>query len=279
MGGLKVLYRHVQEVPAEKWMEKLELERLTDEAEAEAGYPLPRRYRTLFTNEHSQTVRVEARIFESYLDFGLKMEARARNQKLLELDARRRSIIQWEREELFYVDSGSPVPRWMQAISRQKIPEEQMKQANVYYPPNIPTPEQVQKNIEQGKLRILYRTIQEVPKDRWGEKLEQERINDKAEAGQGHPIPMRYRAMFGSEKSQVRINEREYPSYAEFCKSVEYFIADNGPGNQAVMDAEIRRQGFFSWEREEVYIVDSDSYTPMWMKFAAEDQGLYTVPC
>jgi hypothetical protein len=35
------------------------------------------------------------------------------------------------------------------------------------------------------------------------------------------------------------------------------------------MDAEIRRQGFFAWEREEVYIVDSDSFSPKWMTYAA----------
>ena len=61
MSGIKVLYRHVQEVPADRWMEKLELERQTDEAEARLGYPLPRRLRSLFSSEHSHTVRVEER--------------------------------------------------------------------------------------------------------------------------------------------------------------------------------------------------------------------------
>ena len=127
MNGLKILYRHVQEVPADRWQEKLELEQLTDAAEAEAGYPLPRRLRPLFSTEHSHTVRVEERVFDSYCDLGKKLEERHRNRTLMELDARRRSLIKWEREELFYVDSGSPVPRWMQAVSRCPMSPEEMK--------------------------------------------------------------------------------------------------------------------------------------------------------
>ena len=76
--------------------------------------------------------------------------------------------------------------------------------------------------------------------------------------------------MLGSERSQVRINEREYEDYAAFAKTVEFFLADSSPGDKAAMDAEIRRQGFFNWEREEVYIVDSDSFHPKWMTYAAE---------
>ena len=76
MNGLKILYRSVQEIPPEKWMEKLALEAETDAAEAALGYPLPRRLRPLFSKEHSHSVRVEERVFESYLDFGKKMAAR-----------------------------------------------------------------------------------------------------------------------------------------------------------------------------------------------------------
>ena len=269
MSGVKILYRHVQEIPANKWKEKLELECQTDALEAELGYPMPRRLRSLFSTEHSHTVRVEERVFDSYADFGKKLEERHRNKKLMELDAKRRSIIKWEREELFYVDSGMPVPRWMQAVSRRPMTAEEMKEANIVGDSVYVSPEQAEKNIKAGKLRILYRIIQEVPKDRWAEKLEQERLSDAAEKFRGDPLPTRYRAMFGSERSQVRINEREYEDYAEFAKTVESFIANRNPGDKAAMDAEIRRQGFFAWEREEVYIVDSDSYNPKWMEYAA----------
>lgn len=272
MSGVKILYRHVQEVPANKWKEKLELERQTDAVEAELGYPLPRRLRSLFSTEHSHTVRVEERVFDSYGDFGMKLEQRHQNRKLMELDARRRSIIKWEREELFYVDSGMPVPRWMQVVSRRPMTTEEMKEANVVGDPIYVTAEQAEANVKAGKLRILYRIIQEVPKDRWAEKLEQERISDAAEKFRGDPLPSRYRAMFGSERSQVRINEREYDDYAKFAAEVESFIEDRNPGDKAAMDAEIRRQGFFTWEREEVYIVDSDSYNPKWMEYAAQEQ-------
>lgn len=269
MNGLKILYRHVQEVPADRWQEKLELEQLTDAAEAEAGYPLPRRLRPLFSAEHSHTVRVEERVFDSYCDLGEKLEERHRNRTLMELDARRRSLIKWEREELFYVDSGSPVPRWMQAVSRRPMSPEEMKEANIVGDPVRVSPEQRSANIRAGKLRILYRIIQEVPKACWAEKLEQERLSDAAEKFRGDPLPSRYRGQFGSEHSQIRINEREYDDYAAFARDVESFIEDRTAGDQAAMDAEIRRQGFFSWEREEIYIVDSDSYHPKWMEYAA----------
>lgn len=273
MSGVKILYRHVQEVPADKWMEKRKLERETDAVEAELGYPLPRRLRSLFSAEHSHTVRVEERVFDSYADFGKKLEQRHRDGRLMALDAKRRSLVKWEREELFYVDSGMPVPRWMQAVSRQPMTEEQMKQANILGDPVQVTPERAKANIQAGKLRILYRIIQEVPKDRWGEKLEQERLSDAAEKFRGDPLPSRYRAQFGSERSQVRINEREYEDYAQFAADVESFIEDRNPGDQAAMDAEIRRQEYFSWEREEVYIVDSDSYYPKWMAYAAGEEA------
>jgi len=273
MSGLKILYRHVREVPANKWKEMLELERLTDAAEAEMGYPVPRRLRSLFSAEHSHTVRVEERVFDSYADFGAKLEQRHQNKELMKLDAQRRKLIKWEREELFYVDSGMPVPRWMQTVSRKKMTAEEMKEANIVGDPINVTPEQAEENIKAGKLRILYRIIQEVPKERWAEKLEQERFSDAAERFRGDPLPSRYRAMFGSERSQVRINEREYEDYAHFAKTVESFIEDKNAGDKAAMDAEIRRQGFFNWEREEVYIVDSDSYNPKWMEYAAQEQG------
>ena len=270
MTGLKILYRSIQEVAPEKWMEKLALEKETDAAEATLGYPLPRRLRPLFSAEHSHTVRVEERVFESYADFGKKMAARNFNHQLRELDNRRRKLVKWEREELFFVDSGMPVPRWMQAVSRKPMTEEDMKEANIVGSPIQVSPERAKANVEAGKLRILYRIIQEVPKARWAEKLEQERISDAAEKLRGDPLPTRYRAMLGSERSQVRINEREYEDYAAFAKTVESFLADSSPGDQAAMDAEIRRQGFFNWEREEVYIVDSDSFNPQWMAYAAE---------
>ena len=160
MNGLKILYRSIQEIPPEKWMEKLALEAETDAAEAAHGYPLPRRLRPLFTPEHSHSVRVEERVFESYADFGRKMSARNFTPELRELDARRRDLVKWEREELFFVDSGMPVPRWMQAVSRKPMTEEEMKEANIVGSPIHVTPEQAKANVAAGKLRILYRIVQ-----------------------------------------------------------------------------------------------------------------------
>ena len=62
-----------------------------------------------------------------------------------------------------------------------------------------------------------------------------------------------------------RFNEREYESLEDFCVSFEDFIFVKDAANEKAMEAEIRRQFFFNWEREEIYVVDSDSYMPLWM--------------
>ena len=96
-------------------------------------------------------------------------------------------------------------------------------------------------------------------------KMEQERISDEAEKNQGNPLPLRYRSMHSPEDSQTRIIEREYDSFEDLCRITENFFSESTPADQAVMDAECRRQNFFTWEREEIYIADTDSYTPDWM--------------
>ena len=267
--ALAIMYRQVMRVRPGAWAKLLDVERRLDAAEARAGHPLPRRYRALFGGEAADT-RVCSRIYESYADFAALLAKRYFDEELQRLDAEKYCLLEWERDEMYYVDSGSPVPRWMQSISRKPFDPQHTQCAMPRPAPVSLDADTVRKNIEEGKLRILYRIIQEVPKERWAEKLEQERISDAAEKLRGDPLPTRYRAMLGSERSQVRINEREYEDYAAFAKTVESFLADSSPGDKAAMDAEIRRQGFFAWEREEVYIVDSDSFTPQWMEFAAE---------
>ena len=262
--SLAIMYRQVMSVPANAWPAFRDLERRMDEAEANAGYPLPRRYRGLLGGEAANT-RVCVRIFESYADFAKLMAQRFLDDTLAKLDAEKFNITQWNRDELYYVDSGSPVPRWMQAISRKPFDPEHIACALPRPDTAHLSPDQLRQAIAQGKVPVLYRHIQHVPRDRWAEKMEQERLSDEVEIRQGNPIPLRYRSMHSPEDSQTRVIEREYDSLEDLCKICEGFFCEASPADQAVMDAECRRQDFFTWEREEVYIVDSDSYTPEWM--------------
>lgn len=259
-----IVYRQVQQVPAARWTDFLELEKRIAIVEAEAGYPAARRYRAMFGGESSNT-RVYSRIFESYADFAKLLAERFLDDELAKLDAEKLNLIDWERDELYYLDSGSPVPRWMQAISRKPFESEHVACAIPRHDSTAIDPEQVRKNIEAGKLRVMYRQIQHVPRDRWAEKMEQERMSDEAELKQGNPLPLRLRSMHSPMDSHTRVSEREYESMEQLCCVTENFFAETTPEDAEVMDAECSRQEFFTWEREELYYVDSDSFDPDWM--------------
>ena len=258
-----IVYRQVQQVPAAKWPEFLEMEKRMTAAEKKAGYPAARRYRSMFGGE-SSNIRVYSRIFESYADFAKLLAERFLDDGLAKLDAEKMNIIDWERDELYYLDSGSPVPRWMQAISRKPFDPEHVACAIPRHDVVV-DPEQVRKNIESGKVRVMYRQIQHIPRDRWAEKMEQERISDDAELRAGNPLPLRLRSMHSPMDSHTRVSEREYESMEQLCRVTENFFSEATPEDAEVMDAEGRRQEFFTWEREELYYVDSDSFDPDWM--------------
>ena len=260
--ALAIMYRQVMRVRPGAWNRFLENEQKL--AERRAGHPAPRYYRALFGGEAADT-RVVARIYESYAEFAALLAKRYFDEELQRLDGEKYCLIEWERDEMYYLDSGSPVPRWMQSISRKPFDPEHIRCAVARPVPLQLDPETVRQNIAEGKLRILYRHVQHVPRDRWAEKMEQERLSDEVEVRQGNPAPLRYRSMHSPEDSQTRVTEREYDSLEDLCRICENFFAETSPADQAVMDAECRRQEFFTWEREEVYIVDSDSYTPQWM--------------
>jgi len=270
MAKMRVLFRQIQEIPASKWIKKIDLEKRMIEAEVSAGYPAPRCYRPLYGSMHCEMTRVYERIFDSYETLGHLISTRSLNEKLVALDEEDCHLISNERNELFYVDSGAPLPRWMTAISKHEFSVEDSYHQMQFYPIQIPDEKKIEENIKAGKLRIAYRLIQEVPKDKWVEKFDQEGRSDEIEILTGAPLPIRYRSMFGSNFSQIRINEREYESWEQFCIAMEEFLECSDLANEKCMEAEIRRQSFFNWEREEVYIVDSNSYVPMWMEYSSE---------
>lgn len=253
--SLAIMYRQVMQVPGTRWEDLRDLEQRMDAAEEKAGYPLPRRYRGLLGGETGNT-RVCARIFESYAEFARLMAARFLDEELARLDAEKFTLADWCRDELYYVDSGAPVPRWMQAISRKPFAPEHIACA-------LPRPDaapmekaEIRRSLADGKVPVLYRHIQHVPRDRWAEKMEQERRSDEAELAAGNPIPLRYRSMHSPMDSQTRVSEREYESLEQLCRVTEAFLLETTPADAEVMTQEARRQEFFTWEREEIYYLD-----------------------
>jgi len=120
---IKILYRQVQEIPFDKWMQQLELERKTDIEEARLGHPLPRRYRMFAGGEKSQT-RVHEREYESIAEWGRMFEEWAEDEACQKLEVERHNYYNWEREEIYYVDDpNSPTIPWMQMAAEREITE------------------------------------------------------------------------------------------------------------------------------------------------------------
>ena len=114
------------------------------------------------------------------------------------------------------------------------------------------------------KVGVLYRQIQDVPAELWEKKLEIERRCDEAERRAGHPVPRRYRAMYGPEQAHIRVSEREYESIAEWGRMFEEWA-----GNEELQRLEAERHQYFTWEREELYYIDSDQPAPLWMEYVS----------
>lgn len=100
---MRIVYRQTQEIPFEKWLQEIELERKTDLEERRLGHPLPRRYRLWCGAEHSQT-RVHERVYEDMVEFGKMFEAWADDEVCQKLEVERHNFYTWEREELYYID-------------------------------------------------------------------------------------------------------------------------------------------------------------------------------
>lgn len=100
---MRFMYRQTQEIPFEKWLCELELERKTDREEGRLGHPLPRRYRYFSGAEHSQT-RVHERVYDDFENYGKLFEAWADDEECQKTEVERHNFYNWEREELLSVD-------------------------------------------------------------------------------------------------------------------------------------------------------------------------------
>lgn len=266
---MKVLVRVVQQVPFTRWLDHIHMEECCDEALGEFGFGQPRRYRALYGAENAN-VRVSQTLCESFGELGELTEKWLRSNSLQTLEAERHRYIDWERVEVFFVDSGSPVPIWMQRTSKNPIDPRYLNccaNDNTLVPE---TPEQLKKNVEEGKARVMYRLIQNVQRERWAEKIAQEHESDELEKDMTPALPLRYRSMFGTERSHTRVHEREYDSFADIARGWERFIFASDSDGVKLEKQEHERQSSFTWEREELYWVDTDSRIPKWMEIASE---------
>lgn len=267
--GMKVLVRIVREVPFDKWMDNIRMEKNYDELLGEFGFGQPRRYRAMFGAESTNT-RVSQILCSSFGELADLTGQWMKKDQLQRFEAERQKTFLRERHELFFVDSGSPVPIWMQRTSKNPIDPQYLNccaNDNTLVPE---TPEELQKCREEGKIRLMYRLIQEVPREHWAEKLAQEHASDELERGMTPALPLRYRAMFGTERSHTRVHEREYQSYSEIAYGWERFIFASDENGVKLEKQEHERQVSFRWEREELYWVDTDSAIPQWMEIASE---------
>ena len=245
---LRILYRQVFDIAPKLFSEFLKLEEEMLYTEEKSGYPIARKYRPLASYIDCGS-RIYERVFESIADFSRLISKRYLDKNFSKLDARRFKLVNLVRNELYYVDSGSPVPAWMQGVSSQPFSEELTEHG-------LPMNDSWMCKNETGEIGVMYRQIQCVPKNCWGGKFEQELRSDKVEFEQGNPLPIRLRSMFGPENSHIRVSEREYPSYERLCNIHESFINEDSVLDSRVMDAEASRQAFFTWEKEELYFVD-----------------------
>lgn len=100
---MRIVYRQTQDIPFEKWMQELELERATDENESHLGHPLPKRYRMFSGSEHSQT-RVHIRAYDDFERFGELFEQFMEDELGQKTEVDRHNFYTWEREELLFID-------------------------------------------------------------------------------------------------------------------------------------------------------------------------------
>ena len=115
---LRILYRQVFDITPNLFSEFLKLEEEMLYAEEKHGYPAARKYRPLASYKDCGS-RIYERVFESIADFSRLISKRYLDKNFAKLDARRFKLVNWARNELYYVDSGSPVSAWMQGISSQ----------------------------------------------------------------------------------------------------------------------------------------------------------------
>lgn len=118
---VRILYRQIQEIPFEKWLQELELEKKTDIEEARLGHPIPRRYRS-FTGSMNANIRVHEREYESIEEWGKMVEEWAEDEECQKIEIERHNYYNWEKEEIYFVDDpNEPMVPWLQMAAEKEV--------------------------------------------------------------------------------------------------------------------------------------------------------------
>ncbi len=118
---VKVCYRQTQEIPFDKWLQELELEKKTDIEEARLGHPVPRRYR-LFTGSQNSQIRVHEREYDSIEEWGRMFEEWAEDEECQKIEVERHNFYIWEKEEIYFVDDpNEPMMPWLQMAAEKEV--------------------------------------------------------------------------------------------------------------------------------------------------------------
>jgi hypothetical protein len=116
---IRMLYRQIQEVPAEHRAQQAALEHRSDLAALRLGMPLPTRFRP-FTGNMTVNTRIHEREFESVADLTRLLEAWFTDAECGRLDEEWSHIVNWEKREIYYVDDfNDPVMPWIQMAAEQ----------------------------------------------------------------------------------------------------------------------------------------------------------------
>lgn len=116
---IRILYRHIQEVPYENAEKQKELEHRSDLAALRLGIPLPTRYRP-FLGEQRSNIRVHEREYESIADFTRLHEVWEKDEECQEIHRQWQKVYHWERREVYYVDDpNDPIIPWIQMAAEQ----------------------------------------------------------------------------------------------------------------------------------------------------------------
>lgn len=111
---IRILFRQVQQVPAQNASKQSELEHRSDLAAVRLGIPLPTRYRP-FTGNMDSRMRIHEREYESIADFARLHVVWSNDPECQEIAREWAECYDYERSEILYVDDNNdPIIPWIQ---------------------------------------------------------------------------------------------------------------------------------------------------------------------
>jgi hypothetical protein len=116
---IRVLFRQIQQVPAEKRAQQAELEHRSDLACVRLGIPLPTRMRP-FTGNMDSRIRIHEREYDSIAEFTRLHMVWVNDAECQQIAQEWETCYDWQRQEILYVDDNrDPIIPWIQMAAEQ----------------------------------------------------------------------------------------------------------------------------------------------------------------